>query len=325
MDQDFKDGHPVDNVAQAVGTVLAALFFFAVMNALIKHLSNIYPILHLIFFRNFFAIFPVLWMIKRQGGVQLLVTERPWAHILRAAVGLVAIALIFLSFKLLPLADAVALHFATPLIVTALSIPLLGEKVGIYRTAAVVMGLIGVLIIINPTGSLDFWGTVVALGAAVVMAFSTVLVRVLGKTEHSLTTVFYFTVFSTGVSGLLLPLIESPAATIVDWGLMALLGICAGLGQILQTSAYRMAPAAFVSPFNYTSILYAALLGYLIWGEIPETHTWIGAGIVIASGLFILWREAVRKVSITRTGLYGYQPLRPCEADEKNPLEDKRD
>jgi drug/metabolite transporter (DMT)-like permease len=214
-------------------------------------------------------------------------------HMLRGAVGMGSMTCFFWSFALLPLADATAIQFAMPIILTALSVPILKEKVGPWRWAAVVVGFIGILVIAAPTGETNLFGSAVAFMAAVCTSITMMIVRRLGRTEHALTIVFYFSVIGTIISGCLLPWFWTPP-TLTSFVYLILCGLTGGAGQVFLTKAYAEAPAAYVSPFNYTSIIFATFFGWAIWGNVPEKHVLIGAAIVISSGLFILYRETVK-------------------------------
>ncbi|PKU23381.1 EamA/RhaT family transporter [Telmatospirillum siberiense] len=273
--------------------MIVSTMLFSVLWSLVKILSTRYPIDEVTFFRSALAFIPIGVIVATNGGLALLRTRRLSGHIWRSVLGVTAMIMGFLSYHLMPLADAVALSFTSPLLVTALSVPLLGEKVGIHRWSAVVVGFLGVLLIVNPGGAMLNLGALTALGAAVATAFVMVTIRQLNKTENPITIVFYFTLFSSIFTALPLPFIwVSP--TWQDWGLLIVMGVTGGIGQYFMTRAFGLAKAAVVSPFSYIGLLWAALFGWVIWNDIPETHVFAGSAVVVASGLYILYRE-VRK------------------------------
>ncbi len=288
-----------DDIRRGILSMLAAVLGFAILNVLVKVLAETYPVAEVTFFRNAFAILPVGVMVAIQGGLPLLRTARLRGHFWRASIGLTSMTLMFWSYDLLPLADAVALGFTAPLFLTALSVPLLGEKVGIHRWSAVVVGFAGVVVMVRPDGDVVQAGAIVALGSAVAYALAMVAIRQLSRSEAALTIVFYFTVLSTGLSALALPFCWVTPAPL-DFLMMAATGLVGGVAQFFLTRAYGLAPAAVVAPFNYLALLFATLFGWMIWGDLPGWHVALGAVIVVASGLYILHRETARKAPVVQ-------------------------
>jgi len=282
-------------------------------------------ITQIILFRNLLALPVILLLISRHADSRtLLYTKRPLAHITRAVVGISAMACFFTSFKMLPLGDATALHFASPIILTALSVPFLGEKVGSWRWGAVLIGLIGVIVIASPTGDANILGSSIALSAAALAAVAAIMVRRMGTTEHSLTIVLYFTVCGIIASFILCPFYWQPIENV--WVFYALLsvGILGGGAQFLLTKAYAQAPAAYVSVFSYASIVFAIGFDVIFWAEFPEWNVWLGASIIVSSGLLILYREVVHKGRQARLSMYGLTPIRPTQADTDAPTPRRR-
>lgn len=301
----------------ALATTSVALF--AVMNVFVKLATEEHSVVEVMFFRNALAIIPVVVMILlHKKGLSLLLTKRPGAHLLRGAIGTCSMVLFFWSFALLPLADATALHFAMPIILTALSVPILKEKVGPWRWGAVIAGFIGVIIIAAPSGDTNWVGTGVALAAACSSAITMMIIRKMGKTEHALTIVFYFSTIGAVISAALLPWYWTPP-DLPNFIYLIMTGLVGGAAQVCLTKAYAEAPAAYVSPFNYLSILFATFFGWLVWSHIPNMHVLIGSAIVIASGLFILYRETVLKRPISGTDL---TEAAPTEADTEESGQD---
>lgn len=312
---------PVERPLLIFLSACGAVSLFAVMNMLVKFGAESHSVPQLLFFRNAMGLIPVLLLIWRSPqSWNLLKTRRHKGHFVRSFVGVVSMACFFWSFALLPLADATAIHFAAPLILTALSVFLLKEKVGIHRWAAVIIGLGAVLFMLGPAGDGNIHGSLVALSAAVLSAFAMIAIRKLGSTEHALTIVFYFTAYSTVFTGIAMMFAWQP----LDWHslwLLAGIGLFGGCGQVLLTYAYAHAPAAYVSPFNYLAIVYAAAFDMVMWGVVPDWHIVLGSSVVIGTGLYIVFREANKKrASRVRTSLYALQPVRPTitDADDKN-------
>jgi drug/metabolite transporter (DMT)-like permease len=299
-----------------------ATTLFALLNVLVKLVTETNSVPQAMFFRNCFAMLPVCLLVWYKGGRNwsLVKTNRLGGHFMRSFVGVISMGCFFLSFAMLPLADATAIHFAAPLVLTALSVPMLKEHVGGHRWAAVVIGLVAVIFMIGPAGGGNITGSLVALSAAVLSAFAMIAIRKLGTTEHSLTIVFYFTLFSTVFTGIAMIFAWEP----LGWKaflMMAGIGIFGGIGQIFLTYCYAHAPVAFVSPFNYLAIVFAAAFDILLWGKIPDWHIAVGSTVVIATGLYIVYREhKLREAEKLRTSLYALQPVSPTEEDRKEPL-----
>ncbi|MEI6557855.1 MAG: DMT family transporter [Rhodospirillaceae bacterium] len=288
-----KAGPGADRVGLGIAYMMGGVLALAVLNVWVKLLSARYPILEIAFFRSAFALGPAALVVWLGGGRGRLRTRRFGSHLLRASVGLGAMLLMFWSYHLLPLADAVAIGFSAPLFLTALSVPLLGERVGLARWGAVLVGFAGVLVMARPGSARLDLGTLVALGAALGYALAVIAVRQLGRTEHPDTIVFYFTLNTGVLSALALPLVWTPP-NLEDFGLLALTGLLGGIVQYCATHAFTLAPAAVIGPFNYSAILWATIFGWLIWGDLPDQQVILGAAVVIASGLFILYRETRR-------------------------------
>jgi drug/metabolite transporter (DMT)-like permease len=230
-------------------------------------------------------------MVALGPGFASLRTKRVRAHVGRMALGLGAMALNFLAFILLPLAEATTIGFSVPIFSVVLAALVLGEPTGRWRWSAVAAGFAGVMIIVQPgTGDVPLLGAAVALAAALLTASVTVVIRRLGATERAATTVFWFAVSSLVPLGLAMPLFarEHDVAT---WLMLAGLALAGGLAQLTLTGALRLAPVALVMPMDYTSLLWALLLGSWIFAEVPTPWIWVGAPIIIASGLVIVWRE----------------------------------
>ncbi|HEX8937152.1 MAG TPA: DMT family transporter [Sphingomicrobium sp.] len=224
-------------------------------------------------------------------GFASLKTKRVGAHIARMAIGLAAMGLNFLSFVLLPLAEATSIGFSVPIFATLLAALVLGEATGRWRWSAVMIGFVGVLVIVQPgSGHIGTYGGTVAVAAALCTAGATIVIRRLGATEPAAATVFWF-----GLSSLvplaLVMLFVAKAHDPQIFAVIIALSLAGGLAQLLLTGSLRLAPVALVVPMDYSSLLWAILLGWLIFDQLPSRWTWLGAPIVIGAGLVILWRE----------------------------------
>lgn len=285
-----------DKILQGALLICATAFMISAMNALAKLLGGDYHPAELIFYRNLVVLVALIPFFHFSKQWHLIRTKRPKAHITRALIGTTGVGLAFWAVSLLPLADATTIMYSAPLFVTALSYPLLKEKVGPWRWSAVIIGFIGVIIIAAPTGeNLLILGIIIALSAALFHGLTQILLRDMGKTENPLTTVFYFMVFGTIATGLILPFVWSGGLKIEDFILIILLGIAGGAQQIFKTKGYSLAPVSVISPFNYTGLIWATLLGFILWNEFPSWHVALGAAMIIFSNIFILWREQRKK------------------------------
>lgn len=306
---------PVLRPWRVFGMATAAVAFFSCMNVFVKLAAEDHSIVEIMFFRNALAIVPVLMLIQAHPeGFGLLKTKRPLGHLLRGCVGITSMSFTFWSFSLLPMAHATALQFAMPLILTALSVPFLKERVGHWRWSAVLIGLAGVLVVAAPTGDTDLLGVGVGLMAALTTAFTMIIIRRLGRSEHALTIVFYFSLWGTIVTACFLPFYWTPPS-FSSFIYLVMTGIAGGAAQVFLTKSYAEAPAAYVSPFSYLAIIFGTFFGWLIWADLPTQNVVIGSVIVILSGLFILYRETVIKRDVVQSTIMEAAPA-PTEADE---------
>jgi drug/metabolite transporter (DMT)-like permease len=289
-----------DDVRRGIFYAVSASLVFSVLNALIKWQSERYSIVEIGFFRNLFALVPIVFLMAGHGGTATLKTRRPFGHLYRSLMGSASMILTFAAFAMLPLADATALMFAGPLFLTALSVPMLGEKVGVHRWSAVLVGFVGVLVMTQPSGASLQLGAFAAVASALASALSMIQVRQLSRTENAISIVFYFTAIGAVLTATALPFGFWTTPTVLDAAVLVLIGLGGGIGQYLITQAYCYAPAAVVSPFGYSSIIWSTLLGYMIWSHLPTTPILVGAAIVISSGLYILYRETMRKVAVVK-------------------------
>ena len=281
---------PRENVVRGILYVCASMVVSAVMSVGIKYLSDTYPAVELTFFRSLFGFIPVFVLVFRGGGVRTLRTQRPWSHFVRSAVWVASFLCSFLSLHFLTLANSVALGFLAPLFMTVLSVPMLGERVGIHRWGAVVVGFLGVLFMARPSGEVFQIGTVFGIANALFWAIGSLSVRQLTRTESSASITFYTHLFSTLILAVALPVFWLKPS----WqGLLAMggLGLMGGISQYWTTQAFSYAPASAVAPFNYTQMIWAVLFGFIVWGDLPTVDLMIGVALVIASGLYILHRE----------------------------------
>ena len=282
-----------------IGGIVAAGLLFSISHALIKLEGSTYPLVQLMFFRGAFALVPLIPFFWREG-TDVLKTRRPGLHAIRCMAGISSMLAFFYALTVLPLADVTAINFTMPLFVTALSVPLLRERVGWRRWTAVLVGFSGILLMVRPGASVLDTAILLALASAVGYAIAVICMRQLGATDSSATTTFYFTISSAVAGAVLLPFWwVDPTPT--GWLVLILVGLIGGTAQLLMTTGYRLAPAGVAAPFDYVSMIWATLLGFLLWNDIPTVGVLVGAALVIGSGLFILYREhRVLRLGATR-------------------------
>ena len=294
---------PLHGIALKVASVL----IFIVMSALIKTTAQHVPPGQAVFFRSFFAI-PVIvaWLVMRRELGQGLHTANPLGHFWRGLMGTLAMGMGFAGLAYLPLPEVTALGYASPLLVVIFASMFLGENVRMFRIASVALGLTGVMIVLAPrltvvsgdaASTREAFGAMVVLGGALFAALAQVTVRKLVMTERTPVIVFYFSLTATVLSLATLPF-GWVMPTLTEGLTLTLAGLLGGVGQILLTSSYREADASLVAPFDYASMLFALLIGYFVFDEVPTWTMLLGASIVIFAGILIIWRE--RKLGLER-------------------------
>jgi drug/metabolite transporter (DMT)-like permease len=290
---------PVQPIVGILLKVLSA-FAFTLMAATIKYVSVRYPVGQLIFFRSAFAILPlVIWMAFSDNLINVVRTNNLKGHLLRSVIGSTGMIAGFMALSYLPLSDAVAIGYAAPLMVVVLAALLLKETVRAYRWSAVAVGFIGVIIMLTPhlgvagpnvASEGRATGAMLGLLAATCTAAATIQVRRLTMTERTGAIVFYFSLFAT-IIGLASIVFGWAMPDLWDFAILVTIGILGGVGQILLTQSYRYGDASLIAPFEYTTMIWAVLLGWFVFGQLPEAVVMIGASIVIAAGIFVIWRE----------------------------------
>jgi drug/metabolite transporter (DMT)-like permease len=277
-------------------TALIAFGFFSTHDAIIKALGSSYPVFQIIFFSMLFAFVPISIIVLADKAVDNFRPHHPWLVLLRSLLAIVAMSCGFYAFTTLPLAEVYALLFAMPLLVTIFSVPLLGETVRMQRWAAVIAGLIGVLIVLRPGVTELTPGHFAALTAACASAMSSIVVRKIGGEERSAVLILYPMLVSLLAMSMTLPVVYVPIE-LGDLGLMAMIGFLSVAAQLFTIFAYRAAPAAFVAPIQYSQILWATLYGAVFFAETPDIYVAVGSSVIILSGIFVVWRESQENVS----------------------------
>lgn len=268
-----------------------AFLMFTIMNVFAKHLSADHSVIEIAFYRNLVACVPFLVAIFGFGRREILqIQSKPRFIAARAILGTVTLMTTFSAFALMPMAETAVLLFTSSLFVPVLGVILLRESVGLYRWTAVLVGFVGVAIMVNPSGETNTLGVTLALCAAFLQAVMTILLRHLGGHERPQTITFYFFVIGTLVTGLALPFVAT-APSLREAPLFFGVGLSGAAAQWLYSIALKHTPAAVVSVFNYSSLVWAMLFGWLIWNDWPMPIVFAGSFVVIGSNLLIAWRE----------------------------------
>jgi len=271
---------------------------FTIMNVFAKYLSANHSVIEIAFYRNLVACVPFLMAIFIFGRREILVIQsKPRAIALRAVLGTVTLITTFAAYSLMPMAETAVLLFTASLFVPVLGVAILGEKVGPYRWTAVLVGFVGVAIMVNPTGETNTLGVTLALCAALMQAFMSTLLRHMSGHERPETITFYFFVIGTFVTGLALPFVAT-GPTLAEIPLFFGIGLSGAAAQWLYSTALKNTPLAVVAIFNYSSIVWAMLFGWLIWSDWPLPIVLAGSVVVIASNMLIIWRENRLRKSI---------------------------
>lgn len=263
------------------------------MSVCVKFLGQDIPSGQTIFVRGLISIAVLTLIAWYTERLHLLKTNNWRAHALRSVSGTLSMFCLFAALTLIPLADVTAITFTSPMFVTVLAMVFLGERIHRFRWTALGIGLVGVLIMVGPHLSLanvGSLGALTALGAAMFSALAMTFLRSMSVGEHAITITFYFSLTFAICAGL--TAVQGwPAPTPRQWLLIVLAGFFGVFGQLLMTYSYRYAEASTIAPLDYTSLIMAVVLGFLFFDEVPMLSVWIGAPLVVAAGLIILWRE----------------------------------
>lgn len=287
---------PTSSRTAGIAFAIAAFALFSTHDAVIKALGSTYAPFQVIFFSVLFGFPPVALSMSAERALDNFRPHHPWWLAARTVGILISMVCGYYAFATLPLAQVYAILFTMPLLITALSVPFLGEIVGIRRWLAILVGLFGVLIVVRPGVEPLSLGHLAALTAAIVNSFGAIIVRKISSDERSAVLILYPMAATLVVMAVLIPGVYKPMP-LFDLGLAALIGVLAFGGQFLSILAYKRASAGVVAPMQYSQILWATLFGALFFNEFPDQFVFIGAAIIIASGVYIVWRETIENVS----------------------------
>ena len=283
----------IDRPAAGIALMLTGIAGFAVMDAIIKWMTADYSVVQVAALRSWFGLPLLILVALRGGGIGQLKTSRPLVHVGRYGLVLGLTLSFFWALSQMKLVDAIAISFAAPIFITALSVLMLRETVGLHRWVAVGAGFVGVLVMLRPGFGVFQWAALSVLASVVFYALLMITTRAFKSSESTAALILYPQLGMT-LTGILAAPFFWVTPGLADLGLFALAGLFGSVGIMCITQAFRLAPPAVVSPFEYTALIWATLLGFALWGDLPDGITLLGAGIVVASGLYIIYRETAR-------------------------------
>ena len=285
---------PTDRILRSILAILFSVACFSVLNAISKTLSQHYPVVQVIWARYVFAFIFMMALFLPRSGLALFRWHNVGSQVVRGLLLFFSSFLYFHGIVYLPLATAASISLTSPLIVTALSARFLGEPVGVRRWIAVCLGFVGAVIVVRPGHENFEWHSLLIVASTLCSAFYQLFSRRYGQTERPDASATMATIVGTVVALPMLPFEWRTPEFGWDWVLFVAIGICAGVGHYFLTIAYSQAPAATVAPFNYVQLIGAAILGYLVFDNIPDFWTWVGAAVIVCSGLYLGHAERLR-------------------------------
>ncbi|MEZ5925145.1 MAG: DMT family transporter [Hyphomicrobiaceae bacterium] len=285
---------PTDRALAGIAMMLTAMIILPVTDASAKYMASAIPALELVWARYLFQVVVLLPIGLGRLGPALFRSNNPRLQIARSLILTVGTCLFFAALRFMPLADTLAVFFISPILTTMLSPLVLGEQVGPWRWGAVVLGFLGALLVIRPGFAEINPGIVLAVGSGLTYATYALITRKLAGTDPPLVTLNVTGIVGAAAASIALPFVwVSPS--MLQWGLMALMGVVSAIGHFLIVMAYERTSASGLAPFAYAEIISATALGYWLFDDFPAAVTWLGIAIIMASGIIIAWREGVRR------------------------------
>lgn len=286
--------------AQAVLYMLAAITVLPCMNVTAKYLSADYSTVQIVWARYAGHLVFALILFLPGRGLGLLRAHRPGVHIVRSVLMFVSTCFFFFALRYIQVPTASAINFTSPIMVTALAVPFLGEQVGIRRWIAVLVGFAGALIVIRPGGAEAHWAMLCVLGTAFTYAIYQVLTRKFATSDSPETSITYIALVGALIPSVLLPFEFAAPQSGLHLALFLLMGFLGGLGHFFVIKAFRLGEASLLAPFNYGQLVMATALSYALFGTFPDAMTWLGAAIIVSSGLYITYRETKKGRSVAK-------------------------
>lgn len=267
-----------------------ACALFPIMNGLVKLLATTYEPQQIVWFRIVSHLVLVAAVFMPQMGLGLLRTRRIGTQFVSSVMMLLSTLFFFSAVKSIPVAEAISVTFVAPLAVVLLAWPLLGERITLFRMAAVIVGFSGVLIVIRPGSAVFQWASLLLLGSAVCYAIYQILIRRLAGIDQPATSIFYSVLLGAIIMSIWLPFVWKLPVNWTDWALLCSLGVFGAMGHYCVAKAMTYASANFVAPFNYTQMIGSVIVGYLMFAEVPDLWTWGGTAVIVGAGLMVGWQ-----------------------------------
>jgi len=267
-----------------------ACALFPIMNGIVKLLAVTYEPQQIVWFRIVSHLVLVAAVFMPQMGLGLLRTRQIGTQFVSSVMMLLSTLFFFSAVKYVPVAEAISVTFVAPLAVVLLAWPLLGERITLFRLAAVIVGFGGVLVVIRPGSAVFQWASVLLLGSAICYAIYQILIRRLAGIDAPATSIFYSVLLGAILMSLWLPLVWKTPVAWTEWALLCSLGVFGALGHYCVAKAMTYASANFVAPFNYTQMIGSVIVGYLMFAEVPDFYTWLGTAVIVGAGLMVSWQ-----------------------------------
>lgn len=267
-----------------------ACALFPVMNGIVKLLALSYDPLQIVWFRITLHLVLVAAVFLPRLGLGLFRTRQIGWQFVSSVTMLLSTLFFFSAVKYVPVAEAIAVTFVSPLVVVFLAWPMLGERITPFRLAAVIVGFAGVLVVIRPGGALFQWASVLLLGSATCYSIYQIVIRRVAGVDHPATSIFYSVLLGAIIMSAILPFVWKTPASWQDWALLCSLGALGGLGHYCVARAMTYASANFVAPFNYTQMIGSVIVGYFMFAEVPDLYVWLGTVLIVSAGLLVSWR-----------------------------------
>ncbi len=272
----------------------AACALFPIMNGIVKLLAASYDAQQIVWFRIVSHLVLVAVVFMPRMGLGLLRTRRIGTQFVSSVMMLLSTLFFFSAVKYVPVAEAISVTFVAPLVVVLLAWPLLGERITLFRMAAVIVGFSGVLIVIRPGSAVFQWASVLLLCSAMCYAIYQILIRRLAGIDQPATSIFYSVLLGAILMSLWLPFVWKTPVAWADWALLCSLGVFGALGHYCVAKAMTYASANFVAPFNYTQMIGSVIVGYFMFAEVPDFYTWLGTAVIVGAGLTVGWQGRER-------------------------------
>ena len=292
----------MDNIPRGIALTLASIVFFVILDSMAKIMTQTLPSLQIAWGRYVFSVMLLFFLISPRSLIPALRTKRLDLQMARSVLLVSVTCAFFIAIRHVPLADAIAIGFAAPFITCMLAIPVLGEKVGLRRWSAIIVGFAGVMIVLRPGFEERHWAYFLPLGVAAGMAAYNVLTRLVNRYDEARTSMAYNNVAGSAIMSLAVLVLPGQWTTpgAIDWLMLVLLGGCAMTGHYCLIHAFRHAPVSTLAPFTYSHMVLAMIAGLVVFDEVPDAWTLAGVGVIAASGLYIFHRETTLRARASR-------------------------